>query len=371
MNIEDEWKVNKIARLLPPPLYMVYANITAFAETCDPQLSATINGDEFEANQLEGSDAPLDGGVAPTNKNADRTPDEDDAMESDNDDEESRPTKKSHHHRHQSKTVQGESKRDRLFKPHPLSVTFSIQSRSPTLSTLNVTLYYLHHLNIVTAKCSLHLTGNNTTSTDGAEVVCAATILNALSAGDLGKESCNPTTHFQMRDSDLDPSTFASVLQAKDLGKPYQWAQQLCGLDFVSATGGVSLQLTQSAVPQIVRQIRQRWQHRLDLLQHMQRLIRSKVSTTSNSVSTLLHWGAIGYDAYADNASTQRLVEQRVVDRQDLLYRVLVARGVGARLECAVRISINHPVEAPLWAITLHRKNDSWTATNNATVRVS
>lgn len=34
MNIEDEWKVKKIARLLPRPLYLVYVNLSAYSEAC-------------------------------------------------------------------------------------------------------------------------------------------------------------------------------------------------------------------------------------------------------------------------------------------------------------------------------------------------
>lgn len=362
MNIEDEWKVNKIARLLPPPLYMVYANLTAFAEACDPQLSATINGDEFEANQLE---------VASQQTKTASTPDEDEAMESDNDDDETRPSKKSHHHRRQSKAVQRDNQRDRLFKPHPLSVTFTIQSRSLIPSSLNVTLYYLTNLHLITAKCSLQLP-KTPSSSDGSELVSAHTILNALTPGDSGEDSCNPKTHFQLREINVDPTTFASLLQSKDLGKPYQWAQQLCGLDFVSTSNGVSLELTQSAVPQIVRHIRNRWQNRLELLSHIQRVTRSKVTTTSNNTASgLIHWSSVPFDAYTKQVSAQRLVEFEVVDRDDLYYSVVVARGASARLECAVRVSVHHPVDCPLWTITLHRKTDSWTAQTDATVRVS
>lgn len=368
MNIEDEWKVNRIARLLPPPLYMVYANLTAFSEACDSQLSVTINGDEYEANQLkEGSSE--DGASQQSKTNS--TPDEDEAMESDNDDDESRPSKKSHHHRHQSKTIERDNQRDRLFKPHPLSVSFSIQqSRSPCLSSLNVTLNYLTNLNIITAKCSLQLNGQ--TTSHGAEVVNATSILNALSEGDSGLESCNPKTHFQLRELSVDPTKFVSLLQAKDLGKPYKWAQQLCGLDFLSTSREVSLELTQSAVPQTIRQIRHRWQNRLELLNHIQKLTRSKVTTTSNtSASALIHWASISLEAYSGHVSAQRIVQQQLVNPDDLLYNIVVARGASARLDCAVRVSVQHPVEFPIWAITLHRKTDSWTAQTNATVRVS
>lgn len=73
MNFEEDWKVQKIANLLPRPLYLVYANLCAYSEACgelnensnrsfnlihldlssDTLLSTSINGDEFDAKNLE------------------------------------------------------------------------------------------------------------------------------------------------------------------------------------------------------------------------------------------------------------------------------------------------------------------------------
>ncbi|KAG4076241.1 hypothetical protein HA402_014790 [Bradysia odoriphaga] len=53
MNFEEDWKVQKIASLLPRPLYLVYANLCAYSEPCDSQPSIAINGDEFDAKNLE------------------------------------------------------------------------------------------------------------------------------------------------------------------------------------------------------------------------------------------------------------------------------------------------------------------------------
>lgn len=75
MNFEEDWKVKKIANLLPRPLYLVYANLCAYSEACgnvnknfdaknvkfnashciplDNLLSTGINGDEFDAKNLE------------------------------------------------------------------------------------------------------------------------------------------------------------------------------------------------------------------------------------------------------------------------------------------------------------------------------
>lgn len=53
INIENDWAVQKMARLLPRPLYLVYVNLSAYADTTDRLLSTVIEGDEEEGKQLQ------------------------------------------------------------------------------------------------------------------------------------------------------------------------------------------------------------------------------------------------------------------------------------------------------------------------------
>lgn len=78
-----------------------------------------------------------------------------------------------------------------------------------------------------------------------------------------------------MKELAIDPANFISILNEKQLGKPYRWAQDLCGLEFLNTSTaststdrnnlGVSNELVQLSVPKIVKQIRARWQARLAL----------------------------------------------------------------------------------------------------------
>lgn len=73
----------------------------------------------------------------------------------------------------------------------------------------------------------------------------------------------------------MDPKKLIEFLEEKKLGKPYKWAQKLCGLDFVSSTlssystmtanNDISYDLAQESVPDIIKQIRKRWQARIKL----------------------------------------------------------------------------------------------------------
>lgn len=66
-----------------------------------------------------------------------------------------------------------------------------------------------------------------------------------------------------------------TILSEKLLGKPYRWAQDLCGLEFLNTSSAststdrsylrISNELVQLSVPKTVKQIRTRWQARLGL----------------------------------------------------------------------------------------------------------
>lgn len=56
LNVEKEWAVQQIARLLPRPLYMAYVNLSAYAEISSKIVDVCIIGDEEEAKELENND---------------------------------------------------------------------------------------------------------------------------------------------------------------------------------------------------------------------------------------------------------------------------------------------------------------------------
>lgn len=92
-------------------------------------------------------------------------------------------------------------------------------------------------------------------------------ILSGLSDGDYGADSSNPKINYRLQELSIDAQTFPTLLADRQIGKPYKWAQQLCGLDIAAAGSNTqqSHELAQMSVPNIVKQIRSRWQTRLAL----------------------------------------------------------------------------------------------------------
>lgn len=103
------------------------------------------------------------------------------------------------------------------------------------------------------------------------DTIAPSSILNCLTPGDVGEESSNPKTNYQLEDVSIDPKDFLTLLNEKNLGKPYRWAQQMCGLDFATSTG-ISSALTQTSIPDAVKQIRFRWICRMELFKQIHAL---------------------------------------------------------------------------------------------------
>lgn len=182
-----------------------------------------------------------------------------------------------------------------------------------------------------------------------------------------------------MKQLSLDSSTFLSKLVEHQLGKPYGWAQNLCGLNFIACTqsltvAGTSIDyaLTQQTVPNIVKKIRSRLQSRLTLYHQILDLEQKNIdnllaTSTADSMSsvrvlcTLVQWTSITWNEYVErNNVTAKFVEERVVTPDHLLYSAIIIRG-SAKLECLINISPNFPNACPLWAISL-----SWNGIRNA-----
>lgn len=56
INLEREWAIQDTARLLPRPLYVAYANLSAYSEISKKLIDVQIVGDEEEAKELDNTD---------------------------------------------------------------------------------------------------------------------------------------------------------------------------------------------------------------------------------------------------------------------------------------------------------------------------
>lgn len=366
MDIEKEWEVQKSARLLSRPLYLVYANVSAYAEACDSSITTTIEGDEDEAKILDDED-----------KCDDR--DDDDNQESDNEDLE--PGNRKVHHKRYSKNETIEIRRKNLLKPHPLSVSLTINKDSPH-GQIIITLRYFPGLGFVTAKPTIEI---NNTGVAAGEVISTENILSCIYADDFGENSPNPKTKYQIEEYHMNEAELLAYLNEQNFGKPYKWAQRFCGIDFVPDkpstsrssffSDTVSYELAQESVPSIVKHLKSRWQARLGLYKQIYALENKNIDLSSDVIdvaparisSSLVQWLSTTWEEYSSSLSTQRFIEENLVTSHDLFYRAVITRG-SAKLECLVCISSDFPNTTPIWNLNLCW-NGKHNAINNAAIR--
>lgn len=370
MKLEEKWKVMEKVRFLPNPLYLLYANMCAYAEAVDPLVVTMIDGDEEDVKRDN----------EPKEVEVSAEPVEDTAHDSENDDNEAdidaeAAPKKRHHHGRVSRVVTSTGqKSDSLFKPHSMSIKTTINTKEKGTG-ITVTFQYLPILNIITVK--VELINIDVTGVAASDVLSADTILNCLYPNDTGYKSPNPRNKYQLEEHDFKIDDLTNLLTEKQLGRPYIWAQQACGLDFVNAassSSGTSHHLCESTVPQIVKQIRARLHARVRLYKQIASLEQGKLEAANKHEDKILRisgqlvqWTSISFDEYAAIPAAAKFVDDTDTDSPDLFYRAIITRG-SAKLECYVKVSVNFPEMTPLWALVLNwnGKHDS---TNDSSLK--
>lgn len=362
MPFEKEWEIQKLVRLLPQPLYMAYTKLVAYSEVIDKRLSVSIEGDEEEANIIELQRKQL------KDENSDADESENEAEEKENDFDEG-PSNHRKIKRRQSQIESLNQKREKLFNHHPLSVKFSVGMKD-SKEVFSVILNYLPSLAFVTVQGNFNIDSNG--SIAAADVITHERILSSLFVDDFGDLSPNQKTVFQLQSVQLNSNDLNQKLSDKKLGKPFKWAQRLCGICFTSKINiDESQKLCEETVPDLIRQIRRRLKARLDLYKQIKSLESGKVTTTSSvcRVSSILQlFVSLSFNDFAAEACTKRFIQEAVASENDVFYRAIITRG-SAKLECYICIPSNFPTDSPLFAINLSWNDSRFNADTSSHIR--
>lgn len=162
------------------------------------------------------------------------------------------------------------------------------------------------------------------------------------------------------------------------LGKPYTWAQNMCGLNFITSTKSLtSLSnnvLTQEMVPSIVDRMHTRLKARYQLYRQvlaLEQQIGNGSKSTGSPTCILAQWSPITYVEYAERTMvTSRFIDENLVTSNHLLYHAVLIRG-SAKMECFVSVSPNFPSECPIWAIALNINGQKLNPSNSNDIKVS
>uniref|UniRef100_A0AAZ3R5J7 THO complex 5 n=1 Tax=Oncorhynchus tshawytscha TaxID=74940 RepID=A0AAZ3R5J7_ONCTS len=312
MPFEQTQRQTEIARHLPPSLYVLLVQASAYGQACDKSLSVSISGDVDEAKAL--SKPPEDS-------------QDDDSGDSDAEEEQEK-TKR----RRPTTGGQLDDKRREMLKRHPLSLCLDLKCKDG--SVLHLFNYYLMNLNIMTVKAK----------------VSTATDLTGAIMCDL----CWPR--------DTQPHYVV------ELGHPYLWVQSLGGLQFPSdAPEGLRAgsSLSASHMESTMKLLRGRVQSRLALHKQFSSLEHSIVPVSTECqhlfpakvLSRLARWTTMSHQEYTNLSFTQHVSDAGLARETDLFFMAVVERGT-ARLQAAVVLNPRYPEVSPLFALSLSWKGE-------------
>lgn len=288
----------------------------------------------------------------------------------DNNDEDQREKKKRHHRSAKvSKEEKAEAKKKEVLKKHPLSVQVSVIGKDGT--ALNLIFIYLLHLKIITVKFTVSLS-KPASGVSAADVLNGHCILNELYPGDTGNDSPHPATTFLLKAAGI-PDDFPHFLP--EVGRPYIWAQRMCGLDFMATVMDEHKphkviipcpNLSVTTVENFILTVKKRLKSRVALMKELQDLESGKILPTKHAAcpvrlsGSLIQWQSIGWPEYSQSPSTAFLIAEDLVNSTDLLYRAIFTRQ-SAKLVALVVLRSDYPKRAPIFSLTLH-----WNGTHHA-----
>ncbi|XP_055906556.1 THO complex subunit 5 [Eupeodes corollae] len=344
LDIEKEWEVNGIAKLLPQSLYMLYMKLSSFAQSFCPSLNVTVEGTEEDVRQYE------------LNKGEDESQD----YEQNSDGEEVESKRK----KHSNKSENTEKKTKINFEPFPLLIKFTISRCEEPKGNISIEVRYFPTLGFATAASSLNM--DNLPMTD---VISSENILNYLYEADSGDINPSLKSKYQLHEIMGNEKDCLKCLEENKHGKPYKWVQKLCGLEFfdhVQANEPQSNTDKDVTVGEIIKKIKSQWSSRLNLYKQLYQL-ESKSSNiflkkfnfiNVSLCSSITLWAPITWEDFLQKNSQHMLSKKKFLKPGNLLYRAVITRGSN-KLECFISISPNFPTKSPVWtfSVSMDSKN--------------
>ncbi|XP_032517733.2 THO complex subunit 5 homolog [Danaus plexippus] len=367
LRLDEKRDETRAASLLPPPLFLLYANASAYSDALGASnVVVGISGDEDEAKRLDQL----------SNVESELVVSNDSDSDQENNYEEPRDKKKRHHRGTKiSREEKAEAKKKEVLKRHPLNVKVTV--KIPDGTALNLIFSYMVHLKIIVVKNTLDLF-KPITGVSAADVLNGDCILNELYIGDNGNDSPHPATTYLLNAAGIVEDFHYFI---PEVGRPYIWAQRMCGLDFMAVTGEEKksniIQPSQSlsvvSVENFIFTLKKRLKSRVELMKELQDLESGKiipekgVGCPLRLSGSLTQWQSVGWNEYSQSTSTSFLISEGQVNPENMLYRAIITRQ-SAKLVALVAVSSDYPKKAPLFSLTLHW-NGTHTAGTNDDIR--
>lgn len=344
LDIDKEWEVNNVAKLLPQPLYMLYMKLSSFAQSFCPSIDVTVEGTEDDVRLYE---------TAKVEEDIDEFDRSSDSEEID-----------SKRKKHSSKTLNKQVTKMQ-YDPFPLFIKFSITRCQEPKGSISIEVRYFPSLGFVCAVSNLNMDTLPLT-----DVISSDNILNYLFEADNGETNPSPKSKYQLHELKATENECLTSIEIKKYGRPYKWVQKLCGLEVLHIEQTIELVNKQESAPykeitvgEIVKKIKSQWSSRLNLYKQLYQLenknnnLFSKdanfINVSLKSVITL--WSPITCEEFM-HGNSHCLWQNKFIKPGNLYYKAAITRGSN-KLECLVNISPNFPTKTPIWSFSVFNNN--------------
>lgn len=242
---------------------------------------------------------------------------------------------------------------------------------------MHIKFNYLTELEFIAVQCSIEKDKDDNGSPIN-HILNSNSILNSLYGNDVDLISPNPKTVYQLNSLNIPFKEFLATLEEK-VGKPYQWSQKLCGIDFLScATIQSSIEV---ALPEIIKKLRLRWETRQELSKQIRIfeenssdvILAASCSGDGNKKpyaikisSDLLLFQTMTLDDYEHEAAVNDFtLPEMELTEHDLFYKAVIVRGT-AKIETFIYIPCNFPENLATWNLVINWKGKKSSNTSTA-----
>lgn len=312
----------ELAALLPDPLYILYSQVKAYIEACDPSMEISIEGRMEDARNFgskfkNGLDEILE--------------DVDSESDAENDYEVNK----------RGAITSQEAKSDSQLNKHPLRIQLKIDH-------IIVMFSYLSTLNIVTVDCKSSIKDDNINGS------LMENLFTALFPNDFGDESPNLANCFQSKSM----TNFKSL----ELGKPYLWAQRLSGLDFNGVIKSTPTCFTKSDyVEKVIKEMKNRVLNRFQLNKILISLGNGELHLNVDSngsfppiSSSLTSWVVTDYESCHKERHFNEIAHFMEISPKNVLFYKATLQRESAKLKALVMIPVDYPSTTPIFSLELN-----------------
>lgn len=349
------------ARLLPRPLYVLFFQANALADTCNQDLVVQIEGDTAMAQLVKqhNNKKIVDArGIYSSSR------DESDSENEEGEDQDSDRGRRKSVSKAQTTMDYSSSSLGDVSK-HPLKILLKIYLKpNDTTSHLCLTFSYYMDLGFISVIPRLEL--NDVEVADHADILGPACLLHDL------------------RELDNRDLSFSRLLEEQELKESmvrnnelvYGWVQKLAGLETLGDVAMNDMETSNANMRSVIKLIRRRILSRSSLAMQLDKFAHSLVAldavTTTHlpgiSHFNLTDWRAVDYVTLMSTEVTAALKDINLASPGDFCYIAKAKRGSNATVEIAVVIPSRYPDKSPIFRIQLNWRGEH-TAENSLNMR--